>query len=98
MIERTAAERGCPLVEVGRDVQFTYSPVKANGDRPRVTIRTPRREWPALELGLLGAHQAANAAVVVACVEQLQKLGLSIRDRDVAEGLAQVEWPARLEI
>jgi dihydrofolate synthase/folylpolyglutamate synthase len=51
-----------------------------------------------MELGLLGAHQAANAAVVVACIEELREQGLSIPDSAVAMGLANVFWPARLEV
>jgi dihydrofolate synthase/folylpolyglutamate synthase len=61
-------------------------------------VRTPRREWRDLELGLLGGHQAANAAVAVACVEELQKTRLSIGEAHVAAGLARVKWPARLEV
>ena len=51
-----------------------------------------------MELGLLGDHQAANAAVAVACVEQLQDQGFRIDDESVAGGLAEVRWPARLEV
>ena len=51
-----------------------------------------------MELGLLGEHQAANAAVAVACVEQLRAEGFSIRDDAVAAGLAGVYWPARMEV
>jgi dihydrofolate synthase/folylpolyglutamate synthase len=75
------------------------TPDSSAGDRrPRVQVRTERRTWPALELGLLGEHQAANAAVAIACVEQLRAAGWSITDPDVAAGLAQVSWPARLEV
>jgi dihydrofolate synthase/folylpolyglutamate synthase len=51
-----------------------------------------------MELGLLGEHQAANAAVAVATVEHLQELGFTVDDQAVASGLAEVEWPARLEV
>src|SRR5262249_48815746 len=43
-------------------------------------------------------HQAANAAVAVACIEQLREEGWHISDAAVAAGLANVYWPARLEI
>src|SRR5207248_8531247 len=64
----------------------------------RVQFSTSRRSWPVMTLGLLGEHQAANAAVAVACVEELQAAGWHIPDRAVALGLAQVSWPARLEV
>jgi dihydrofolate synthase/folylpolyglutamate synthase len=51
-----------------------------------------------MELGLLGAHQAANAALAVAAVEELQAQGLRLSERAVAAGLAAVRWPARLEV
>jgi dihydrofolate synthase/folylpolyglutamate synthase len=51
-----------------------------------------------MELALLGEHQAANAAVALACVEELRERGWRIGDAAVAAGLAGVDWPARLEV
>jgi dihydrofolate synthase/folylpolyglutamate synthase len=51
-----------------------------------------------MELALLGVHQAANAAVVVATIEQLRQQGWHIPDASVADGLAHVDWPARMEV
>jgi dihydrofolate synthase/folylpolyglutamate synthase len=51
-----------------------------------------------MELGLLGEHQAANAAVAVATVELLRDAGLSLPDAAVARGLREVRWPARVEL
>jgi dihydrofolate synthase/folylpolyglutamate synthase len=64
----------------------------------RVRITTRRRAWPSMELSLLGEHQAANAAGVVACVERLREEGFHIGDEAVRAGLGQVRWPARLEV
>ena len=64
----------------------------------RVQVTTNLRQWPIMDLALIGEHQAANAALVVASVEELRRLGLPIDDHAVAEGLAQVRWPARLEV
>jgi dihydrofolate synthase/folylpolyglutamate synthase len=87
------------LTEIGRDVEVHYTPGRvADGERPRVKIATRAGAWPELELGLLGAHQATNAAVVVATVERLRELGLHLPARAVAAGLAHVVWPARMEI
>jgi dihydrofolate synthase/folylpolyglutamate synthase len=47
---------------------------------------------------LIGEHQARNAAVAVAAIEVLRGAGVSIADQAVADGLAGVTWPARLEI
>jgi dihydrofolate synthase/folylpolyglutamate synthase len=64
----------------------------------QVRIKTPQRDWPVMELGLLGEHQATNAAVAVACIEQLRESGLRVDDQAVQTGLKRVNWPARMEI
>jgi dihydrofolate synthase/folylpolyglutamate synthase len=101
VIEKIARERGAPLRQLGVDFRYTHEPglITAEAARlPRVRVHTERRAWPALELGLLGDHQAANAAVAVAVVERLGDEGLPVPDRAVAAGLAGVSWPARLEV
>lgn len=101
VIESIAGERRAPLRELGRDFHFTYEPgrVAVQSERlPRVQVRTRRQLWPVMELGLLGQHQAENAAVAIATVEELREQGLRIDDQAVASGLAEVCWPARLEV
>src|SRR5207249_4357682 len=81
VIEEICRERRAPLRQLGRDFDFEYQPALFGGEREqtaerrgaiyqqpaRVRIRTKQRSWPTMELGLLGKHQAANAAVAVAC-------------------------------
>ena len=98
VISRIAAERRSPLLQLGRDFEFSYQSGTLNGISSRVNVRTNRRVWAEMELGLLGPHQAANAATVVTCVEELKCAGLHIRESDVREGLKSVCWPARVEV
>lgn len=49
-------------------------------------------------LGLLGAHQRANARVAVAVLERLREAGMHVPGAAVARGLAGVKWPARVEV
>ncbi len=49
-------------------------------------------------LGLLGAHQVANAAVACAALDRLREAGMHVPDSAVARGLASVKWPARVEL
>ena len=101
VIEEVCARLRAPLIEIDRDFRFTYTPGRVDDAtilRPRVQVTTAGRVWPALEVNLLGEHQAANAAVVVACVEQLRKRGWHLPDDAVRAGLAGVLWPARLEV
>jgi len=101
VIVETCRQRRAPLRQLGPDFWFSCAPGRVTADtdrRPRARIVTAERAWPEMELGLLGEHQAANAAVAVACVEELRRLGLTIADQSVADGLAEVHWPARLEV
>jgi dihydrofolate synthase/folylpolyglutamate synthase len=52
---------------------------------------------PSLRLALPGRHQLANAALVLAALEELRGAGLSIPPDAVRDGLASVRWPGRLE-
>jgi dihydrofolate synthase/folylpolyglutamate synthase len=101
VLSRISRERHAPLRQLGIDFRYRYSPGRVTPtetQRSRVSVSTERRQWPAFELNLLGDHQAANAAVAVACVETLQAEGWRLPDAAVAAGLAEVSWPARLEV
>lgn len=108
VIESICGERAAPLRQLGVDFHYWYQPGLITAEleqAPRVQVSTAlpsislsRQMWPALELGLLGEHQAANAAVTIACVEELRAQGLIVPDAAVAAGLAEVNWPARLEV
>lgn len=52
------------------------------------------RELPAIP-ALLGAHQLDNAVTALACIEQLPQF--SITQAHIAQGLANVVWPGRLQ-
>jgi dihydrofolate synthase/folylpolyglutamate synthase len=94
-------QRNSPLWQLEDDFRYTYEPARIEAEREqpsRVQITTWRRAWPALTLDLIGEHQARNAAVALAAIENLREQGVPIADRSVAEGLAHVNWPARLEI
>lgn len=101
VIETICRERQAPLAELGRDFRYEYTPGNVTNSSlrpPQVRIHTPQRTWPSMELGLLGEHQAANAAVAVRCIEVLRHCGWHISDKAVATGLAGVQWPARMEV
>jgi dihydrofolate synthase/folylpolyglutamate synthase len=62
---------------------------------PRSDLRRPPLN--ALELPLLGQHQRLNAALAVASVRALAAQ-IPVRDEVLATGLAQVQWPGRLQL
>lgn len=101
VIRRICHERRAHLAEIDVDFHYRHEPARigGNGDQsPCVEITTQSRRWPNMALGLMGDHQAANAALVVAAVEELRRHGLHLDDQAVAAGLAGVHWPARLEV
>ena len=49
-------------------------------------------------LGLRGLHQVGNALVVVRLLEAAEERGVHLAPADVARGLAEPAWPARLEL
>ena len=101
VIEQTARDRSASIRQLDADFRYHYGQGRVTADavrRPRVGVTTDRRRWPELEVNLLGEHQAANAAVAVAVVEELRGQGWDLPDSAVAAGLAGVEWHARLEV
>ncbi|MDQ7844278.1 MAG: folylpolyglutamate synthase/dihydrofolate synthase family protein [Armatimonadota bacterium] len=63
-----------------------------------VTVRSRRRSYGAVRLPLVGAHQQVNAATAVAAIETLAGEGYPRGPQSVAEGLAALRWPARIEV
>jgi dihydrofolate synthase/folylpolyglutamate synthase len=98
VIEAIAAQRKAPLAALGRDFRYEYTPGKSTTKLPRVRVTCRTHRWPWMDLGLHGQHQAANAAGVALVVEVLRDEGMVISDEAVADGLAHVDWPARLEV
>src|SRR5215469_11685269 len=88
VIASRAAELRAPLFRHGHD----WSVEQAEGGgliyRGRTTLNLPP---PALA----GAHQYDNAGAALAALECLP--GVALDARDLARGMAKIEWPARLQ-
>lgn len=105
VIRRIAQDRGCRLIELDQDFRFEYHPPR-NLEKQSVLgsmdfwlANQPNPlEYHDLPLALLGRHQAANAAVALATINELNQLGWNITERSIREGLAAAHWPARIEI
>jgi dihydrofolate synthase / folylpolyglutamate synthase len=66
-------------------------------DRAGLTVTHPG--LGELRLGVLGGHQAANAAVAIATIEALRDAGIADVGPDaIRQGLADARWPGRLEL
>jgi dihydrofolate synthase/folylpolyglutamate synthase len=105
VIAQVAQQRKSPLIQLGRDFDYTYRPPRAlqhEESRGRLDVWVGSQTGPGrhddLELALLGPHQAANAAVAVATLEQLRDRGWTMPPEAIREGLARVTCPARCEV
>jgi len=105
-ITAVALRRGSPLIQ--RDIDFAFLDKKAAEEAPEVpggrrldffapaAVRAPRLADVAI--GMLGHHQAANAATAIAVVESLRDRGFPIGDAHVRHGLKEAKAPARVEV
>jgi dihydrofolate synthase/folylpolyglutamate synthase len=93
--------RGSPLRALERDFHYEYEPAvidAAHEEDAVAHVHTWRQTRRGVHLGLIGEHQAHNAAVAVAAIELLGELGLPVNEAALRRGLAEVQWPARLEV
>jgi dihydrofolate synthase / folylpolyglutamate synthase len=104
VIERVARENGCRLVQLGADFSYRYEPPR-NLDAVDVNLHgvmdfesRAGDRVERLELGLLGSHQAANAAVALATLNELRSRGWQLPESAIRQGLAELQWPGRIEI
>ena len=100
VVRDASTERGAPLVVIGRDWHWRF--LGADTEVQRLSVyragRKDSPDYPDLTLPLLGAHQLENACTAVSAVEVLREAGVRIEEEDVARGLAQVEWPGRMQV
>lgn len=100
-IERVAQTRNVVLRQLGRDFRYDYEAPVPPLCRPtagRVSVRTWRTDWGTLDVPLLGAHQAQNAAVALASLDALAERGMEVTRGEVVRGFAGLVWPARVEL
>ncbi len=74
----------------------------SNGDTAAGGAQTgmptlPNTQGIELKLGLAGRYQVRNAVTALAVARVLAERGLRITDENIAEGVARVQWPGRLE-
>jgi dihydrofolate synthase/folylpolyglutamate synthase len=103
VIQRVARERNCALYQIGEQFEFSYSPparlspTRLNCGRLNYW-ESGGNSLDDTRLGLLGAHQAANAAVAVATIKRLGEQGWVVPAASIRGGLAHVRCPARIEV
>jgi dihydrofolate synthase/folylpolyglutamate synthase len=94
-IEQVAHERGATIVTARSDTRVTVDMVDG---RARLALDTPSHRYGPLELALRGEHQVENAIVAVRLLECARQAGIAIAPDAIVQGLANADWPARLEV
>lgn len=102
-IAARAEQLGCPIDRLGRDFHAEYVPA-ADELRPgfgplRERLNFEDRDGHTLRdvaLGMVGAHQAANAAVALATLRRLRDVW-HVPESAQRAGLAEARCPARIE-
>ncbi|MSP78415.1 MAG: bifunctional folylpolyglutamate synthase/dihydrofolate synthase [Dehalococcoidia bacterium] len=95
IIERAAARRGVKLVNVANRYRATM--VECDLDGQTIFVAGLDQEYR-IRLPLLGRHQIENVTCAVGVVEEMQTRGGGLTIAGMIQGLAQVQWPARLEV
>ena len=98
ILDRCADVR-VPLRRAGNGQPYRAHLIESGWDGIVVDAWTPGRRLTELRIGLLGAHQAGNAAVALALLDALdERFGLTLPEAALRRGLAEVRWPGRLEL
>jgi len=92
----TAKDQQAPLLTPGAD--FTTKLLPPKGWQERFNFDGISQHFKDLTTPLLGDYQVDNAAVAIAAYLTYHQLQATpIQARDVRQGLAQTQWPGRLE-
>jgi dihydrofolate synthase/folylpolyglutamate synthase len=94
VVAEVCRARGARLVETGA----AGVRGELHEGRARLEIRTARRGYGPVRLGLRGRHQIPNAVTAAVLLEELDALGVAAPPDAVEAGLAGARWPGRLEV
>ncbi|MFH2006723.1 MAG: folylpolyglutamate synthase/dihydrofolate synthase family protein [bacterium] len=94
VLRRLAAVKNTPLAELGQDFRAV---AKGEPELLRLAYEGPGGALEVLPPPLLGRHQVENAALALALVGLLPS-GLRPSEEARREGLADVQWPGRMEL
>ncbi|MBN2216085.1 MAG: bifunctional folylpolyglutamate synthase/dihydrofolate synthase [Pirellulales bacterium] len=97
VIRQLARRIGAPMIEAATDFE-TVVPDSPTADGPFDYYRRGEAEYRGLRLAMPGRHQTANAAVALAVIDELRKIGWNVPESAVRSGLARAVCPGRVEI
>ncbi len=94
VLNEIAAERAAPMILVGRD--WLYEPLDNSWNGQTFRAGPAGQPLERYCTALSGEHQALNATVALAALEQVREAGVPVACEGVQAGLASVDWPGRV--
>jgi len=98
VIERIAAKRKAPLIEIDRQYSYLAGERSLSGQTLRVRQTGHEDRSIDLSIPLLGMHQVENAATALVAVRTFSERALPVGDEAIRSGFAVTSWPGRFEV
>lgn len=95
-IELALKRNGSRVARAERDFRGRTRRLDWSKRRHEISVALGRRTFQ-FQLALMGRHQAANAATAITALSGLRDHGWDVSEEALRDGLAQVQWPGRLE-
>ena len=97
---RKCWELGSDFYFVGDEIEFEQGAVvlSEEGFVQECSLKSALFDLKSLRLPLAGQHQVINASTAVLGVQVLLEKGLNIREKDIRQGLENMNLPGRIEI
>ena len=97
VIRDRAYQFGLRVLGLGREIRMTSESIGWRGSS--LSIEIPPTPFTKLHTRLLGAHQAANAAIAVGALYAMhERHGVAFNRGEIRRGLESTRWPGRLEL
>ena len=98
VLEEKANAVGAPLIDTSAEWAWSCNSRSASGQQCMIWRTDHAQDKHTYHLPLIGNHQAENATVAIALVEQLRGQGWFIHQDAIAQGIKTVKWSARCQV
>ncbi len=100
---RTVGRRFCrenmvPVRTLGREIIVRPRGTDWKARKQSFDVSLPGKMFENLSIGLLGRHQADNAALAVSLCDALRRKGWPLDESDIRAGLSRASWPGRFQV
>lgn len=97
VIQKMAAKQGSQFIKL-QEACTSHIDQPRNGKNQIFSVQTPKSEFTAVRLPLLGAHQVTNAGLAILACDLLAERFAQITPATIRQGIESVSWPIRFEV